>query len=378
MGNIRIFFAGDFCSKPSTAHISVSEDLKALLESCDLRVINFEAPLMPEPAQPHVLIYQNDDAPAFLSDLGFNLFPMANNHIFDCGEEGFLKTAAALGHRTFGSGRYEDAYKVKTVEIKGVKIGFMALCFAAKHGVFDQLEPHDGLACAYLNDLRVNHDIMAAKKEVDFLFVLPHDGIEYLDVPMPETIARYRDLIDYGADAVIGTHPHCPQGWETYKGKTIFYSLGNFFFNSQKSPDSKADKPHWYEGLCVIGHLCDGQLTFETVDTLNTANRRISIDKNEERQRHNEQLCHYLHDVPAYDRYLQEAVQKLAATQEFPIIERFDARLPLATRTQIFFKRILHRVTGRTSKSQQSLLTMLKNDTRRNLLFHALKNTRSK
>ena len=40
----------------------------------------------------------------------------------------------------------------------------------------------------------MNHDIMEAKKNVDFLFVLPHDGIEYIDVPMPETIARYRDL----------------------------------------------------------------------------------------------------------------------------------------------------------------------------------------
>jgi len=373
MESIRIFFAGDFCSKPSTSHISVSGDLKELLGGCDLRVINFEVPLMPEPSLPHVQFFQNDDAPAFLSDLGFDLFSMANNHAFDCGEEGFLKTVSALGHRTFGSGCYEDAYKVKIVEIKGVKIGFMALCYAAKQGVFDHVRQQEGQACAYINDLRVNHDIMAAKKDVDFLFVLPHDGIEYIDVPLPETIARYRDIIDYGADAVIGTHPHCPQGWETYKGKTIFYSLGNFFFNSKTTPDFKADKPHWYEGLCVIGNICDGQLTFETVNTLNSANRGLSMDKSEERIRHNEQICHYLQDTKAYDQYLSDAVQKLATTQEFPIIERFDARQPLLVRAKTILKRGVHRLTGRTSDSHQSLLTLLKNDARRSLLIHALK-----
>ena len=236
--SIRLFFAGDFCSKPSTARIEVSDDLKDRIQSCDIRVVNFEVPLKPEvidlPPLKRERFYQNDDVPGFLRGLGFNLFSLANNHAFDWGEEGFKKTKTALGDDAFGAGTYDDAYKVKVVEIKGKKIGFLALSFAAYTGVFNDVTKHDGLGCAYINDLRVNHVILAAKKEVDYLFVLPHDGIEYIDIPLPETIARYRDFIDYGADGVIGTHPHCPQGWETYREKPIFYSLGNFLFNSKE------------------------------------------------------------------------------------------------------------------------------------------------
>ena len=91
---LRIFFAGDFCSKPSTSKITVSEDLKDLVQSCDFRVVNFEVPLKPEevnlPQQKRERFFQNDDTPFFLRELGFNLFSIANNHAFDWGEDGFL------------------------------------------------------------------------------------------------------------------------------------------------------------------------------------------------------------------------------------------------------------------------------------------------
>jgi Putative enzyme of poly-gamma-glutamate biosynthesis (capsule formation) len=87
---------------------------------------------------------------------------------------------------------------------------------------FDDVTNHEGLGCAYINDLRVNHDIIEAKKTVDYLFVLPHDGIEYIDAPLPETIAKYRDFIDYGADGVIGTHPHCTSRMGNIQGKPFF------------------------------------------------------------------------------------------------------------------------------------------------------------
>ena len=218
---ISIFFAGDFCSRPSTSKISVSDKLKSLIQSCDLKVVNFEVPLKPNNTlslQQRERFWQNDDAPCFLRSLGFNLFSIANNHAFDLGEEGFKKTKTALGDDAFGAGTYEEAYKPKIVEVDGIKIGFLGLSFAAYTGVFDDITKHDGLGCAYINDLKVNHVIIEAKKEVDYLFVLPHDGIEYIDIPMPETIARYRDFIDYGADGVIAAHPHCPQGWEEYNG----------------------------------------------------------------------------------------------------------------------------------------------------------------
>ncbi len=363
MSNVKLFFAGDFCSKPSTSRITVSDELKSLIQSCDLKVVNFEVPLKPEvklPSQRRERFFQNDDAPDFLRSLGFNLFSQANNHAFDWGEEGFRKTKAAFGEAAFGAGTYDEAYRVKIVDVHGVKIGFMALSFAAYTGAFDDVTKHEGLGCAYINDLRVNHDIMEAKKEVDYLFVLPHDGIEYVDIPMPETIARYRDFIDYGADGVIAAHPHCPQGWEKYKGKPIFYSLGNFLFNSKEGYDYRAANcPHWYEGLCVVMNIDEGDVSWEVVNTRNVDNVRIVIDQDEERNNHNAQLCLYLADHGKYDRYYKMVCEKYGRAKEMRVIEK------------VVMNYWFCKLRGRTTVDRE-LSFLLKQDQRRNILLHSI------
>lgn len=310
--NVSIFFAGDFCSKPSTSKISVDENLKSIIEGSDISIVNFEVPLRPEnielPKVPYERFFQNDDAPYFLRSLGFNLFSVANNHLFDWGESGYHKTISALGDAAFGAGSYEEAYNVKICELNGLKIGFMAVCYAARDGVFDDVYERDKLGCAYMNDLKVNHIIIEAKKNLDYLFVLLHAGVEYTDAPIPELIARYKDFIDYGADGVIASHPHCPQGWEVYKDKPIFYSLGNFFFNSKNTPDFVAQRPHWYEGLCVKLTLSNGKISYEIINTRNIKNRQIVIDNSTEREEHNNNICELLRDKNKYDRYLKKMI----------------------------------------------------------------------
>lgn len=314
MSKVCLFFAGDFCSKPSTSLITVSDELKSVLSSCDCRIVNFEVPLKPEielPPRKDERFFQNDDAPQFLRDLGFDLFSIANNHAFDWGEEGFKKTKVALGDASFGAGTHEEAYQVKEIEINGIQIGFLALSFAVYTWPLQDTEKREGLGCAYLNDLQVNHIIIDAKKRLDYLFVLPHDGIEYIDAPLPETIARYRDFIDYGADGVFGAHPHCPQGWEEYKGKPIFYSLGNYFFNSKKDTLYRAsNRPHWYEGRCVVVTIENGQIAYEVINTRNVDNVAIEIDNSEESMRHNKYVCGLLTNRQAYNDYILPIMQK--------------------------------------------------------------------
>lgn len=376
MSIVRLFFAGDFCSKPSTSRITVSDELKSLIESCDLEVVNFEVPLKPDvelPPQKRERFFQNDNAPDFLRGLGFNLFSLANNHAFDWGEEGFKKTKSTLGDQSFGAGTYDEAYKPKIVEVNGVKIGFLSVCFAAYKGVFDDVEKHDGLGCAYINDLRVNHVIIEAKKQVDYLFILPHDGIEYIDIPMPEIIARYRDFIDYGADAVIGTHPHCPQGWETYKGKPIFYSLGNFLFNSKEGYDYRAtNRPHWYEGLCVVLTIDNGLLSCEVVNTRNVDNLRIEIHHDEDRDRHNEQLCRYLTNKEEYKRYLDRLCGDMGQ-KELSIIDRTFHSYNLKQCTKMLIRHWIWKIKGKDSYDDFPLIRLLSHDARRSLLMQTLK-----
>ena len=377
MDNVRLFFAGDFCSKPSTSFITVSDELKELIQSCDLRVVNFEVPLKPDvelPPQRYERYWQHDDVPDFLRGLGFNLFPMANNHAFDWGDKGFKKTKAALGDQSFGVGTYDEAYKVKVCKISGLKIGFLALTYAAYTGVFDDVLHHDGLGCAYINDLRVNHDIMEAKKMVDYLFVLPHDGIEYIDVPLPEIIARYRDFIDYGADAVIGTHPHCPQGWEEYKGKPIFYSLGNFFFNGREAPSYRTWSRHWYEGMCIKMELSENQIDYSIINTRNIDNVSLNVDKEPEREEHNQRLCLYLKNKDLYLDYLTKQCKRLSDIQEMPIIDKIIHPDSLRSYTKLALKNWLKVLRKQDITDDFSLKTLLRNDTRRNVLMRTMRN----
>lgn len=376
MNNIRLFFAGDFCSKPSTSKIIVSEELKALVQSCDFKVVNFEVPLKPEnanlPPQKRERFFQHDDTPDFLRALGFNLFQLANNHAFDWGEKGFNKTKAALGDAAFGAGTYEEAYKVKIVEKGGVRIGFLALTYAAYTGVFDDITNQEGLGCAYINDLKVNHVIIEAKKQLDYLFVLPHDGIEYVDIPMPKTISRYRDFIDYGADGVIGTHPHCPQGWETYKGKPIFYSLGNFLFNSKEGYDYHAwNRPHWYEGMCVEMVLFENQISFNVINTRNINNVSLAIDNDIKRDEHNGELLSLLANEEKFKEYLQSVSRQLYETQIMPII---DGTFHF-TRSSVkrLLKSIAKLLLGKGDTSDLSLCDLMKNDLMNEVLVHNIK-----
>lgn len=375
--SIKILFAGDFCSKPSTSRIVVSDELKDLIKSCDINVVNFEVPLKPDniklPPQKRECFFQHDDVPDFLKGLGFNLFQLANNHAFDWGEEGFKKTKATLGDAAFGAGTYDDAYKVKVMDVDGVKIGFLALCFAAYTGVFDDVTKHDGLGCAYINDLKVNHVIADAKKEVDFLIVLPHDGIEYINIPMPETIARYRDFIDWGADAVIGTHPHCPQGWENYKRKPIFYSLGNFLFNSKEGYDYRAwNRPHWYEGLCVVMTIKEGKLSWEVVNTKNVDNLGIVIDDTSEREKHNKEIVSYLEDRDKYLNYLRTICKSLGK-KEMSIIDKTFHLDTLKQCTIKLLKCWWKNLRNERNSNDYSLHRLLTHDARRNLLMWTIK-----
>lgn len=385
---IMLFFCGDFCSKPSTSLISVSDDLRGLINSCDLKVCNFEVPLKPDyVSEIKGAFYQNNDAPRFLEELGFNLFTFSNNHVFDYGEEGFRKTLNTFSNpdTIFGSGTYEEAYKVKTIDIKGAVIGFLALCYNSKEGVFDNVSDKEGLGCAYINDLNVNHIIIEAKKKVDFLFILAHDGIEYIDVPLPNTIARYRDFIDYGADGVIGTHPHCPQGWEEYKGKPVFYSLGNFFFNSKNTPEYRAwNRPHWYNGLGVVLQIENSKISFRVYNIKNENNISILLDDSEDIKKHNQHICQYLADNTSYENYLDRELNKIVKSQNLPIlcksIEYYSQSASLkntikllAKNTIFLIKAIFSKLLNLQRKSKdKSLIYLVKNDTRRSALIRIL------
>ena len=194
-----------------------------------LRCCNFEGAVPHEgaviekTAGPAVM--QGPDAAARVLDAGFNLITLANNHMMDYGAPGLDATVRALSAAALlGAGDTPPmGYRPYIVTVNGVKLGFLA-CSEKQHGVLDGSRQ---AGVAWICHPRMMNDIRYLRAECDHVIVLPHAGLEDVTQPLPEWRALYRRFIDAGASAVIGSHPHAPQGYERYKRGIIVYSLGN-------------------------------------------------------------------------------------------------------------------------------------------------------
>lgn len=248
---IKVLFSGDFCSQ-APHKIKLGENLKSLLSSADICQTNFEGILeVGEPVTSNKnRLHQSFEAPNWLENNGFNLISLANNHAYDFGIDGLQATIDSFTKtQLVGVGKWQNAYKVVVKEIGGIRIGFLSATHADFSSLKDFWTDKNKLGCAWINHCEFDKLILNSKSICDYLFVLPHAGAEYMSVPLPEWRDRYRYFIELGADAVIASHPHVPQGYEIYNGKYIFYSLGNFFFDWFLS----ASVPqNWNNGLVVL------------------------------------------------------------------------------------------------------------------------------
>lgn len=247
MNNLRITFCGDFVSFTPQA-IEVDDEIKETLAESDLNYINVEAPLSDGKEVPIAksgpTLSQSIKTASIIKTLGFNVVSLANNHIFDYGEVAAKRTANAFNDvEVLGIGSANNVYQVKIVSSKGGKVGFISAC-QREFGALDGTNTST-YGYAWINDDRLDRAIINAKLDCDYLFVCPHAGIEEVEIPLPEWRKRYRSFIDLGADAVIASHPHIVQGFEDYKNKRIYYSLGNFFFDRPAMIDC------WHHGLMV-------------------------------------------------------------------------------------------------------------------------------
>ena len=97
-----------------------------------------------------------------------------------------------------------------------------------------------------LNPIQQYYAIHEAKKKGDYVLVIVHGGVEHYQLPTPRMQETYRFFIDAGADAVVNHHQHCYSGYEIYRGKPIFYGLGNLYFDRSDKRNSI-----WNEGFLL-------------------------------------------------------------------------------------------------------------------------------
>ncbi len=157
---------------------------------------------------------------------------LANNHVLDYGEEAFRFTTEALrakGIPYFGAGTAAENFH--NPEIVGNEVALFGYACRSTHGVFGE-GSHPG--AALLDPERIIHDLRGC--QAGFKVVNLHWGIEHYSFPRPADVQIARSLVDNGADLVVGNHPHKMQSMEVYKGKHIYYSLGNGIFCDGSAP----------------------------------------------------------------------------------------------------------------------------------------------
>lgn len=172
---------------------------------------------------------------------------LANNHAYDYGEQGMKDTLQSLndaGITPMGAGNTEDeAHQCVVKEVNGRKITILNYMDSENFAEYSQdVMPYaNGSNPGYSA-----YDSEDAQKQIsdnndsDMIIAYMHFGNEYSNSPNENQVKIAHELIDYGADVVLGAHPHVTQGIEMYNGKPIFYSLGNFIFDQSNEATHSA------------------------------------------------------------------------------------------------------------------------------------------
>ena len=197
------------------------QNVKDIFSADDLTIANFEGTLTDsDEREDKTFAFK---APASYASIltggSVEAVNTANNHSHDYGEQSFNDTLAALDNAGIVHFGYDET---AVMDVKGIKVGLVGI-----YELYDHLE----------REQQLKDNIAKVKADgAQLIVVIFHWGNETETVPDSNQTTLGRIAIDEGADLVCGHHPHVLQGIETYKGKNIVYSLGNFCFGGNSSP----------------------------------------------------------------------------------------------------------------------------------------------
>lgn len=194
---------------------------------------------------------ESEDAAQGLRDSGFTVLTLANNHVMDYREAGLTDTLARLDKaeiKTTGAGISKDAFKPAVVDAKGIEVVFISGSDIVPEGTAAK-DDKQGVASIKDTETFIKRIKAARADYPDAILALSlHWGVLSSYTPTSRQKELARKFIDAGADLIIGHHPHSVQGVELYKGKPIFYSLGNFLFDSKDPADKSVIARIAYSG----------------------------------------------------------------------------------------------------------------------------------
>ena len=197
------------------------QNVKDIFSADDLTIANFEGTLTDSDEREDKTFAFKASASyaSILTGGSVEAVNTANNHSHDYGEQSFNDTLAALDDAGIVHFGYDET---AVMDVKGIKVGLVGI-----YELYDHLE----------REQQLKDNIAKVKADgAQLIVVIFHWGNETETVPDSNQTTLGRIAIDEGADLVCGHHPHVLQGIETYKGRNIVYSLGNFCFGGNSSP----------------------------------------------------------------------------------------------------------------------------------------------
>ena len=217
-------------------------EVREYLHSAGLTLANLENPVIDAAVwHPEGTTFTGEpDLLPILDQAGIDGVTLGNNHILDAGVAGLKETVVHLenaGISYAGAGMdLAEAREPMIFELGETRVGVLSY-----HGV-----PHyrwswateTAPGTAPLVESVMREDIERLRPEVDLLVVMPHWGKEYIATPEPNQVKLAHAAIEAGADVLIGGHAHWPKGIEIYKGKPIYYGVGNFLLDQSWSEET--------------------------------------------------------------------------------------------------------------------------------------------
>ncbi len=246
----RLMFAGDIClsenyftylkylSENGTASACFSEEYLKLMRDADVFFVNNEFPFTTSTDKLTGKLYNFKADPLtvdFLVDMGVDICGLANNHVYDYKAKSLtdtLDTITNAGMSYVGAGRnINEASEPFVLNVNGIKIAFVMASKAEKNRKTPEAtDSAAGILLCY-DETKFINAIKKADNNADLVIAVIHWGKENSEQLESDQYDIASRLINAGADAVIGGHSHVIQGIDYYKGKPIFYSLGDYWFD---------------------------------------------------------------------------------------------------------------------------------------------------
>lgn len=241
---LRVLVAGDFAPRFRVAtqiengDYGCLDEVRPIIQSTDYSIVNFESPVVIQNIEPLAKTGPNlrstEKAMDCIAQAGFKCVTLANNHFRDFGQigvENTINACAKYGLNYVGGGKDKrEAIRILYKRINDQTLAIINYCeneFSICSDNYGGSNP--------LNPIKNYYDIREACKCADYILVIVHGGVEGYQLPTPRMVETYRFFIDSGVDVVVNHHQHCCSGYEIYKGKPIFYGLGNLSFDKINS-----------------------------------------------------------------------------------------------------------------------------------------------